>query len=295
MKPPRVSIGLPFADNIPTLELALKSVLAQTEPDWELLLVDDGATDGCTALAAALDDPRVRVLGDGRRRGLAARLNEISEAARAPLVVRMDADDQMHPERLTRQLTALEAEPSLDLVGSDMITLDARGVPTGRRRPRSLPADVAGVLRHGFLSHPTIMGRREWFLENPYAEGYRRAEDLELWCRVAARVRARELPEPLLFYREPVPVNLQAYRETFRSRRAIARRYGPDAVGWPGTFGLLARTWVQPIAYALARAGGVEGALVSRRNRPLAEAERREAQEALSLIASTRLPLRTTR
>lgn len=292
---PRVSIGLPFRDNLPTLELALRSIFAQTERDWELLLVDDGSADGSAAVAAALADPRVRLLGDGICRGLAARLNEISAAARAPYLARMDADDQMHPERLARQLAVLRSDPALELVGSDMITLDARGVPAGRRRPRALPANVAGVLRRGFLSHPTVMGRRDWFLENPYAEGYRRAEDLELWCRVAGRVRARELPQPLHFYREPVPVNLPAYRETFRSRRAITRRYGPDAMGWPATLGLLARTWVQPAAYALARAGGFEGSVVARRNRPLGELERREADAALHAIASTPLPLRSAR
>lgn len=293
MTQPRISIGLPFTDDLLTLELALKSVFAQTEPDWELLLADDGSTDGCAALAASLDDPRVRVLGDSRRSGLAARLNQVARAARAPVVARMDADDQMHPQRLARQLAAMEADPGLDLVGSDMIVLDGRGVPAGRRRPRSLPADRAGVLRHGFLSHPTVMGRREWFLRHPYAEDCHRAEDFELWCRVAGRVRARELPEPLLFYREPVPVNLQAYRLTFRTRRAITRRYGPDAVGWLATFGLLARTWAQPAAYVLARAGGFERALVARRNRPLADDERREAEAALALIASTPLPVRS--
>src|SRR5690606_35730807 len=136
-------IGLPFADNLPTLELALKSVFAQTEPAWELLLVDDGSTDGSAALAIALADPRVRLLGDGRRRGLAARLNEINQTARAPLVARMDADDQMHPERLARQLAAMEADPGLDLLGSDMIVLDACGLSAGRRRPRPLPANRA--------------------------------------------------------------------------------------------------------------------------------------------------------
>lgn len=292
---PRVSIGLPFADSLPTLELALRSIFAQTEPDWELLLLDDGSTDGSAAVASALVDPRVRRLGDGIRRGLAARLNEISQAARAPFIARMDADDQMHPERLARQLAALEADPGLDLVGSDVVTLDGRGVPAGRRRARSLPTDCAGVLRRGFLSHPTVMGRRAWFLEHPYMEGYRRAEDLELWCRVAGRVRARELPEPLLFYREPAPVNLPAYRETFRARRAITRRYGPDAVGWPVTLGLLARTWLQPAAYAVARAGGFERAIVARRNRPLSDAERHEAAAVLRAIESTPLPLRSVR
>jgi glycosyltransferase involved in cell wall biosynthesis len=288
---PRISVGLPFANNRSTIEAALRSIFAQTEPHWELLLADDGSADGTLEVAAAIRDPRVRLLGDGVRRGLAFRLNEIALAARAPLLARMDADDQMHPERLARQLATLEAEPGLELVGSGMIALDGRGLPTGRRRPRSLPTNCADVLHRGFLSHPTVTGRRQWFLDHPYVEGFRRAEDLELWCRVAGRVRARELPEPLLFYREPVPVNLAAYRETFRARRRITRHYGPAAAGWPRTLGLLARTWVQPAAYVLARAVGLEPALVARRNCPLTEDERRDAEAVLRTIENTPLPL----
>jgi glycosyltransferase involved in cell wall biosynthesis len=290
---PRVTVGLPFADNRETLGLAIRSVLAQTERDWELLLVDDGSSDGSRALAESVDDPRVRFLGDGERRGLAVRLNEIVQAARAPIIARMDADDQMAPGRLARQLAVLEADPSLDIVASDLVALDATGRPTGRRKRRPLPVDTAGVLRHGYLSHPTVTGRRTWFLANPYGERWRRAEDFELWCRTVGRVRVLELPEPLLFYREPVPVNLAAYLETFRARRAITIRYGPAAIGWLSTAGLVARTWLQPLAYRLARACGLERRLVGRRNRPLESGERLEAEAVLREIAATPWPLRT--
>ena len=292
---PRVSIGLPFGDNLDTLGLAIRSVFAQTETDWELLLADDGSVDGSRALAASIADPRVRLLGDRNRRGLAVRLNQIARAARAPVIARMDADDQMAPDRLATQLAVLEADPALDLVGSDLVALDAAGRPTGRRKRRALPNDLAGVLRHGFLSHPTVVGRRAWFLANPYGECWSRGEDFELWCRAVGRVRVGEVPEPLLFYREPVPVNLPAYLTTFRARRAITLRYGPATIGWLPTAALVVRTLVQPLAYRIARRCGLEHRLVARRNRPLDARERREAEAVLGRIAATPLPLRSDR
>ncbi|HSE27297.1 MAG TPA: glycosyltransferase [Gemmatimonadales bacterium] len=290
MNAPRITIGLPFGDNAKTLGLAIASVFAQTESSWELLLVDDGSVDGSGALAAAVDDPRVRTFRFDQRAGLSARLNFIAEVAQAPLLARMDADDVMHPDRLLRQREALEADPDLDLVGSDMVTLDVHGAPSGRRRSRDLPTDLPGVLRRGFLNHPTVMGRRDWFRSHPYAETYPRAEDFELWCRVIGTVRALEIPEPLLFYREPIPVDLPGYRDTFRSRGAITLAYGPGSVGRSNTWLLVGRTLLQGPIYGLARLGGLERWLVHRRNRRLEPAEAADALSILNRIRQVPIP-----
>src|SRR4051812_7590490 len=97
---PAASIGIPFMNNERELALAIRSVFAQTFEDWELLLCDDGSTDGSLELARSIEDPRVRVLTDGANRGLPARLNELARASTADIVVRMDADDVMLPTRL---------------------------------------------------------------------------------------------------------------------------------------------------------------------------------------------------
>src|SRR5213082_2006357 len=73
-----VTIGIPFLNARRYLEDAVRSVFAQTHGDWELLLIDDGSTDGSVAVVRHLDDPRVRVLSDGSNRGLSARLNQIA-------------------------------------------------------------------------------------------------------------------------------------------------------------------------------------------------------------------------
>ena len=111
-----VTIGIPFLNARRYLEDAVRSVFAQTHGDWELLLIDDGSTDGSIAVVRHLDDPRVRVLGDGSNRGLCARLNQIASLAQGTYLARMDADDLMHPERIERQLKFLRANPNVDLI-----------------------------------------------------------------------------------------------------------------------------------------------------------------------------------
>src|SRR4051794_20441310 len=107
---PRVTIGIPFHDEERFLEQAITSVLRQSFADFELLLIDDGSTDRSLEIARSFDDPRIEVTADGRRRFLAARLNEITRRARGELIARMDGDDVAHPERLSRQLALLDAD-----------------------------------------------------------------------------------------------------------------------------------------------------------------------------------------
>ena len=114
----RVTIGIPFYNAKHTLADAIRSVFAQTFQDWELILADDGSTDGSAEIARMVDDPRVTVISDGMNRGLPYRLNKITELARADYIARMDADDLMHPERLTLQVQYLDANPAVDVVST---------------------------------------------------------------------------------------------------------------------------------------------------------------------------------
>jgi glycosyltransferase involved in cell wall biosynthesis len=92
-----VTVGIPFYNEERYLADAIRSILAQSFSDFELVLVDDGSTDASRAIAQGFRDDRIRVLGDSRRRLLPARLNEIVANAKGALVARMDADDVSHP------------------------------------------------------------------------------------------------------------------------------------------------------------------------------------------------------
>jgi glycosyltransferase involved in cell wall biosynthesis len=171
-----VTIGIPFRNARRSLATAVRSVFAQTHHDWELLLIDDGSTDGSIEAVRRLADPRVRLLADGGHRGLCARLNQIAAMARGTYLARMDADDVMHPERVERQLALLQTDPSVDLVDTATFTMDDHLTPRGVRGDRPLDCRPESVLRDGLLIHPTVMGRAEWFRRHPYDPVFVRAE-----------------------------------------------------------------------------------------------------------------------
>ena len=285
-----VTIGIPFLNARRTLADAVRSVFAQTHGDWELLLVDDGSTDGSSDVVRGLDDPRVRLTVDGRRLGLCARLNQIATAARGAYLARMDADDLMHPERIARQLEHLRANPGVDLVDTAIFTVDDDLTPLGVRGEGPLDPRPEAVLRDGLLIHPTITGRTEWFRRNPYDGRFVRAEDRELWVRTCATTAFARLREPLFFYREAPAGNLANYLRTERTVRDVLRRYGPRLVGAERTRRLVLRSRLKSMAYLLGTRLGVQGRLIRRRNRALAPAEAREARRVLTEIWQTLVP-----
>src|ERR1017187_1367131 len=169
-----VTIGLPFHSACDSLADAIRSVFAQTFADWELLLVDDGSTDGSLEIARSVTDPRVRVLSDGQNRRLPRRLNEIVDAARGDLVARLDADDMMHPQRLAKQIELLADRPPVDFVGTACFTLDRRREVVGVIASEPTRAQPYHVLRKGLLPHATLLFRRQWCRDNRYDERYPR-------------------------------------------------------------------------------------------------------------------------
>jgi glycosyltransferase involved in cell wall biosynthesis len=285
-----VTIGIPFRNARRTLADAVRSVFAQTHGDWELLLVDDGSSDGSSDVVRGVEDPRVRLTVDGRRLGLCARLNQIAAAARGACLARMDADDLMHPERIARQLEHLRANPGVDLVDTAIVTVDDDLTPLGIRGERPLDPRPEAVLRDGLLIHPTITGRTEWFRRNPYDGRFVRAEDRELWVRTCATTAFARLREPLFFYREAPRGNLANYLRTERTVRDVLRRYGPPLVGAERTRRLLIRSRLKSMAYLLGTRFGVQGRLIRRRNRALAPPEAQEARRVLAEIWQTVVP-----
>ena len=282
---PRVTIGVPFFNEEAWLERAVQSVLAQTVEAIEVLLVDDGSTDRSLSMASAIRDPRVHVLSDGMRRGLPARLNEITRRASAPLVARMDADDVAHPDRLARQLEALEAQ-SVDAVGTWIGLMDAQEHPFAVVESASHPASPNDALSRGLFPHATMLARRDWLLTHPYDETLTRAEDRDLWCRTVHGSRFAVVDDVLYLVRTSAlrPEFLSDYVTSQRQNRRLALRYGPSLVGLSKT----ARTWLssfgKEMVFRAAAGLGLDDRLVRRRGRVPRRAERERMQEALDAL-----------
>jgi glycosyltransferase involved in cell wall biosynthesis len=280
---PRITVGIPFFDEEKYLSGAIRSVLAQTVTDLEVLLVDDGSTDRSLEIARSFDDPRVVVLSDGKRRHLPARLNEIALRARANLVARMDADDVAHPQRLARQVEVLEKDPSLDVVGTWAALVDDNGEVLAVCEVSPEPASARTALERGLIPHATMLARRSWLRANPYDEALTRAEDRDLWCRTVTTSRYGVVPSPLYVVRisDRDRSFVPGYLESQRQNRILMLRYGPGALGAART----ARSWVASHLKGVAMRAvvfvGLTDLLVRRRGRPPTAEERALILEAL--------------
>ncbi len=218
--PDLVSIGMAVHNGAATLPLALRSLLAQSHADWELLLLDDGSDDDTAERVADFADPRIRFVRDGQRRGLAARMNQAVAMAGGRYFARMDGDDIAYPERLERQIAHLNEHPEMDLVGSAMLVFGAGGEPLGGRFFPTGHTEICARPFEGFpLAHPTWLGKIEWFRAHRYDERLAKAQDYELLLRSYRDSRFANLPEILLGYREAAIEP----RKQLATRQAVAR------------------------------------------------------------------------
>lgn len=208
---PTVTVGLSFNNPGRFFKLALQSLLSQTFQDWELVAIDDGSKDASLAMAASIQDSRIRLFSDGRGKGSNVRGNELVAKARGKYFFIMDADDVMHPERLQVQHQYLERSSPNTVVGSFAYAIDAEDRVLGMK-PAPLRQHYGYEARHSFIN-PTVAAAVSWFRANPYSEEffYHRAQDAELWCRTTRHTTFVNLAQPLLFYREVGNVSLQKY------------------------------------------------------------------------------------
>jgi len=286
---PSVTVGISFRNPGRYLELAIKSVFAQTTPNWELLLFDDGSSDDSLAFTRSLNDQRIKVSSDGKFRGLNVRLNQMVAAASCPYFARMDADDIMHPDRIRLQLQVLAQSDPKTVVGSSAYSIDAESKVVGLK-PSSTRQRTGFAAAHSF-HHPTVLASTEWFRMNPYTEEifFHRCQDAELWCRTSPSTRFVNLTQPLLFYREVGTFSFPNYLSTAVGKVILARRYGsksPISAAWSLT-GELAKVWL----YGVADSTGRADVLVRRRNRPVPSVEAAEAQAVVDSILRQALPL----
>ena len=115
---PRITVLMTLYNKGPYVEEAVRSVLAQTFTDFELLVVDDASTDGGLKRVKAIHDPRIRILESAVNSGRADAANRGYEAARGTYIAVLDADDLMLPERLAKQAAFLDAHPEVGAVGA---------------------------------------------------------------------------------------------------------------------------------------------------------------------------------
>ena len=202
--PPLLTIALPVYNGGDTLRIAVQSILDQTFKDWELLIIDDGSSDGVVETLPQSSDSRVHILRDGNNKGLSSRLNEAVQLARGRYFARMDHDDICHPERFTKQIDYLKSNENVDLLGAFCITINEQSQIVGTLPTAVTHEQICNKPWLGFyLPHPTWCGKIEWFRTNPYKHNPAPycCEDQELLLRAYSTSNYHALPMNLLAYR----------------------------------------------------------------------------------------------
>lgn len=203
---PKVSVVMAVHNGARYLGDSVDSVLRQTLPALELIIVDDGSTDSTPALLRQFSaiDPRIRVI-TLRHGGLPKALNVGIQTSASEFIARMDADDLCMPHRLERQYEFLSANSGVVAVGTQIRDIDDAGFPIADSR--SLPLDHAGIdawnLRGGGgINHPSSMIRRSQLATiGGYRDEFSTAQDLDLFLRLAEVGQLANLSETLLCYR----------------------------------------------------------------------------------------------
>lgn len=224
---PRVTVLIGCWNNAPTLRAAIDSILDQTLTDLELIVVDDGSTDATSDIVRDMQraEPRLRYMPLAHM-GISRSLNHGLAAAGGEFVAFQDADDWSLPQRLERELKAIEARAEVAVVGCRMREVD----PAGRDlTPRTAFAagDVNEVLlRFNPIPNSSAMVRRNAALAvGGFDPRYRYAMDYDLWLRLAERNVITTLDE-LLAVRLMGATNVAARKERAQTAEAIRARLG---------------------------------------------------------------------
>ncbi len=199
---PAVSIIIPAYNQGHYLGAAVRSVLSQTWPHYEVIVVDDGSTDNTPEIARAFTDPRIRYIRQ-ENRGLSGARNTGIRNATGELVSFLDSDDLFLPEKLALLVEALRAQPNLGMLAGQAIIIDEHGRPTGRSFTTPLPEDSARLLIWNPLHVGSVLVRRAWLDRvGPFDETLRSYEDWDMWLRLArAGCRFGWVDQPVSLYR----------------------------------------------------------------------------------------------
>jgi glycosyltransferase involved in cell wall biosynthesis len=185
---PLVSVVMPSFNSAATIEATLRSVVAQTYPSLEIIVVDDGSSDDTVerARAVACDRP-IQVVAEGRNQGAPRARNRGAELAKGELLAFLDSDDSWSPEKVERQVEAMLAAPETvlcytqirhdDHLGREIYTSEyAR---SGALGPELLTRNVVG-------STSSVMIRRDAFFGvGGFDPGFTACQDWDLWVRLA--------------------------------------------------------------------------------------------------------------
>lgn len=220
---PEVSIGIPFFNPGHAFRVSIKSVLEQSFTNFELILLDDGSTDGSLDIARSFEDSRITVISDGQNLGLPARLNQLIDLSKGEFIARMDADDFISRFKLEKQINFLKRNKEYDLVSTGICSVDSRNRVVGYRMPPNIQIklNTLDVINGKVeIAHATILARRKWYLRNKYNVNAKLMEDYQLWIDSSLKddLKVGFISEVLYFYREDNSISYKKLISAYKNQ-----------------------------------------------------------------------------
>jgi glycosyltransferase involved in cell wall biosynthesis len=189
---PAVTVIVPTRNRRRYLDEAIRSVLAQTFADFELLVIDDGSTDGTGDLVNAVEDPRLLYIHQPAA-GIGAALNRGLRRARGRYVARLDSDDVWHRDMLETLVPVLESRADVGVAYARGQAMDecGRRLPNLQGLPERFPGDsLRSLVYDDGTCNVALLARRECFERaGYYDENLVASEDWDMWLRVARHYR----------------------------------------------------------------------------------------------------------
>lgn len=252
MQNPKVSVVMPVYNVQETVALSIASVLQQSYEDYELIIVDDGATDnsGVICQIIALQDVRIRIIQQ-KNKGLAAARNTGIENARGEFVAFLDSDDLWHEDKLLQHVELLSARPEVGVTYSASQFIDVAGRPLGLfQQPKTERISAADVLLRNPIGNGSAPVIRKQVLDeiafiddngdqNYFDASLRQSEDIECWVRIISTTQWQfaGLADALTSYRvneSGLSANVEKQLASWETAISKMQGYAPELIQQSG-------------------------------------------------------------
>jgi glycosyltransferase involved in cell wall biosynthesis len=206
---PLVSICIPSYNHAQYLPATLDSALAQTYPNVEIIVLDDGSTDDSLKIARDYetrfpDKIKVFTHPNGANRGISQTVNAAFAHSSGKYWMGLPSDDILYPEKIEKQVTFLEKNPALGFVYCYVDYIDAEGKPVPGTFGKDITADedpLRSMIRENFIPGMAILARREAIARIGEHDANLIYSDWDFWVRLFSMYRGGFIPESLIGYR----------------------------------------------------------------------------------------------
>ncbi|WP_066376700.1 MULTISPECIES: glycosyltransferase family A protein [unclassified Anabaena] len=223
---PKVSVVIPAFNALKYLPETLKCLFNQTFKDFEVIIVDDGSSDGTAEWASQIKEPNVKFITQANQGSSGARNTGIKHS-QGEFIAFMDADDSWQSTKLEKQVQVLEENPEVGLVYTWVDYINEKGEPTGR----IVKPEAQGYIWDKFTERNLIecgsvpMIRRRCFDDlGVFDTSIDAAPDWDMWLRIAAVYPFAVIKEPLVSYRQHANNKSKNYPKLLHDFRTIIEK-----------------------------------------------------------------------